>query len=79
MKVLNDYRCHACNNVSERFIDASIFEIPCECGGISRKIIGMPRIELEGISGDFPGAHAKWANIREQNLKVKRKKSYFGE
>ena len=79
MRVLNDYKCDSCHRMTEQYIDSSIENIECECGGVAMRVIGMPRVQLEGISGDFPGAHAKWANIREQNLRVQRKKSYFGE
>lgn len=79
MRLLNDYRCQSCHEITERFIDSDVTEIECECGGMARKIIGLPTIVLEGISGDFPGAHSKWANVREQNRKVKTKRSYHGE
>jgi len=39
----------------------------------------MPSIKLDGTTGDFPTAYDRWANIREQNRKVKGKKSWAEE
>ena len=78
-RILMDFRCKACKKETERFIDSETRELPCDCGGLARKIIGIPRIVLEGITGDFPGAHAKWAATRDQNRKVKTKRSYHEE
>ncbi len=44
------------------------------------KIIGMPRVALEGITGAFPGAHDRWATIREANARQKAaKRAEHGE
>jgi hypothetical protein len=31
--------------------------------------ISTPTVSLEGITGAFPGAHDKWARIREQKFR----------
>ena len=79
MKTLRDFRCTSCHTETERYIDAYFTEFQCECGGVSRRIIGMPRIGLEGISGAFPGAHHRWAQIREDNAKMKAKRRFDNE
>lgn len=74
MRLLRDFRCDHCYAHEERFIDAETTEIPCQCGGVMRREMGMPRIALEGITGAFPDAHDRWARIREDNARIKAKK-----
>lgn len=80
MKQLRDFRCERCDLEEERYIDSKITQIICpECGNTMIRLIGMPRVDLDGTDPDFPGAYAKWANVREQNRAVKSKRSYAGE
>lgn len=72
--ILYDFHCHSCNSVFEKLADSKNFETLCECGAISKRIISTPTIKLDGTSGDFPTAHDHWANIREQNARIKAKK-----
>ncbi len=74
-KLLRDFKCQSCGQEYEKFIDTEQHYIMCGCGCKAHKIIGMPRVALEGLSGDFPGAHAKWARIREDNAKIKARKA----
>jgi len=69
MKIIRDFKCGACEKVTERFIDAEVIEIDCECGGQANKMIGIPTIKLEGITGAFPSAYHKWADDREKRAK----------
>lgn len=70
MKLLRDFHCESCGKTQERFIDTSISTIECDCGAIATRIIGMPTISLEGITGAFPGAHDRWARIREDKARI---------
>ena len=79
MKNLRDFKCDACGTIQERFLDSTIEQVACKCGNIAKRIIGMPTVQLEGITGAFPGAHEKWARIREENYRIKSKRSYAGE
>jgi hypothetical protein len=72
MRQLIDLVCDKCGEQTERFISTTT--VPCHCGGTARKIIGMPRVVLEGITGAFPGAHERWAKIREDNARQKARK-----
>ena len=45
------------------------------CGGRAVQQMGMPTVRLEGITGAFPGAHHKWAQIREDNARIKAKRA----
>ena len=73
MKQLRDFACETCGTVQERFINNEVVQVDCACGAIANRLIGMPTVKLEGISGAFPGAHAKWAKIREDNARLKAK------
>ena len=75
MKLLRDFKCQSCGKEYEEIIDIQQHFIMCECGEKAHKVIGMPRVNLEGITGAFPGAHAKWARIREDNAAIKARKA----
>lgn len=70
-KILRDFKCDSCGSEQERFVDTNLTELQCDCGGLSYRVIGMPTVKLEGITGDFPGAHSRWAKIREDNARIK--------
>lgn len=44
-----------------------------KCGKLADKIISTPRISLEGVTGDFPGATMKFDRIHRQKLAQERK------
>ena len=75
MKILLDFKCISCGEVTERFIDSTVKEATCECGSISYRLISMPTVKLDGTNPDFPGAYNQWANIREQRAKVNAKRN----
>jgi putative FmdB family regulatory protein len=60
MKILFDFECKDCG-VFDKLIEYTITTDCPTCGKESKKLISTPTIKLEGISGDFPDAHAKWA------------------
>ena len=66
MKLLRDFCCETCGTVQERFIDGETLAVNCACGAIANRIIGMPRVALDGTDPSFPGAYDKWR--REQAL-----------
>ncbi len=76
MRTLRDFVCDDCGKEQERFIDTDITTLPCDCGGNANRIIGMPRVALDGTDPGFPGAYDKWARTWEDNAKVKAKKSW---
>jgi len=78
MKVLNDFKCPNCGEVHEKLVHTNVFSIKCKCGTYATRMMSSPTIKLEGISGAFPGAHSKWATIRENNALSKSKRSYAG-
>jgi len=71
MRQMFDFHCASCGNVFERLIDSTLRATPCECGETANRVMGMPTVKLEGITGAFPGAHDRWARIREDNARIK--------
>lgn len=70
MKILLDFKCCKCGSVHEAYVDADTKCVKCsDCGERSYKQMSMPTVKLEGITGAFPGAHEKWAKIREDNAR----------
>lgn len=62
-------------HISEALIDSEVREIPCRvCGSVASRIMSAVRCELEGITGDFPGAYAKWNNKHREAARVANKK-----
>lgn len=79
MRTLRDFTCDHCHSSVERYVDSTVVTVPCECGFIANRVIGMPRVSLDGTDPGFPGAYEKWANVREQNARIKARRSYHGE
>ena len=69
MRVLYDFTCESCGNTEEKFVDTNTRSVPCVCGKNMKRDIAMPTVSLEGITGAFPGAHDKWARIREEKFR----------
>lgn len=77
MRLLRDFHCTSCNSDQERYIDSDVEEVACMwCNGTAKRIIGMPRVALDGTNPDFPTAYDRWATVREQNRVVKGRRSY---
>jgi hypothetical protein len=67
-----DFRCPL-GHVTEHFVDASIREVQCHCECMAERMIATPRVQLEGITGAFPGAADKWERTRESHMAKERK------
>lgn len=73
-----DYLCGACGFRQELFcrtdnIDKHIDCPACLMEGSMKRMIPAPRAQLEGISGDFPGAAMQWEKRRESHMAKERK------
>ena len=73
--LMREFLCDSCGKMQERFIDTTVHYVDCDCGGKARKIVGMPTVKLEGITGAFPGAHERWARIREEKARIDKRRS----
>ena len=62
---LFDAKCATCNNVFEAFGYLND-TVGCSCGGEAKRIISPIRCQLDGTSGDFPGAAYKWQREHER-------------
>jgi len=75
MRTLRDFRCENCGELVEKLVDTNMRVIDCpECDGECLEQLSMPTVKLEGLSGAFPGAYNKWAQIREDNARIKAKR-----
>jgi hypothetical protein len=64
MRVLSDYRCE-CGKEFEAYARITD-EVRCECSKPAVRLISPVKCQLEGVSGDFPGAAYKWAREHER-------------
>lgn len=61
--ILYDWKCKK-EHKFEELASSDTKELPCpECGAKAIRQVSAPSIELEGITGDFPGAAAKWEKL----------------
>jgi len=75
MKRMFEFQC-ANDHVTERLIDDSLRTCICtECGENAIRLISKPRIALEGVSGDFPGAADAWVRKRAEKQKQEQLKA----
>ena len=67
---LYDYYCEKCDEVFEAMVSIDRrMNYPCpKCGTMSHMKMRAPRIGLDPISGDFPGATIKWERNRKQKM-----------
>lgn len=60
----------------EKYTDAENRTATCpECGEPSNRIVSPVRSNLDGCSGDFPGATISWERKRAEKLKIERKQN----
>jgi len=76
MKRLFDFLCMDCEEVTEKLVDTNCREIECYCGSRAKRQVSMPTVRLDGTDPGFPGAYDRWAKIREDNAKIKKKRSW---
>lgn len=74
MKVLNDFMCPECGDVSEHLADNKSTHEPClSCGALAAKVQSPIRFRLEGTSGHFPTASDQWVKKRKQKMAEEKK------
>lgn len=72
MKRFYEFQCSE-HGVFEEYLEYTK-QTPCPtCGKLADKIISTPRISLEGVTGDFPGAAMKFDRVHRQKLAQERK------
>lgn len=74
MKRMFEFAC-PCGQVFEKLIDDSVRYADCSCGQQAERIVSAANFKLEGITGAFPGAYARWERVRAEKQKEERKKA----
>jgi len=72
-----DFRCDKCGKTIEHLTRSDTYAVTCECGGLAKKQLSMPKIMLDGTDPSLPGAYDKWGRDREKRAMQERKKSYY--
>ncbi len=63
-------------HLQESLVSDEVTKLTCEvCGKEALRIISTPRIALDPISGDYPGATARWERNRAEKMKIERKRN----
>lgn len=74
---VREYQCHE-GHISEEFLKDSDAVPPCPVCGAQRtqedRVVTAPRFQLEGITGDFPGAHMQWERKRNEKQRIQDRK-----
>lgn len=61
-------------HITEQLVDPEVRTSVCrECSEEAHRMVSAPTVRLEGISGSFPGAYARWEKVRAEKLKQERK------
>ena len=74
-----DYVCNSCGFKQELFCHTDKLDQRIDCPacyntpGVMERQIPAPRAQLDGISGDFPGAAMQWEKRRESHMAKERK------
>jgi putative FmdB family regulatory protein len=74
-----DIQCNSCGTIDEVFVaTGSSANRACPyCNtGTQLRLLSAPRFELEGITGDFPGAANKWADKHVKGAAVSHKRNF---
>ena len=68
-----DFKCTN-EHVDEYWVDHDVTTTQCRhCTAEATRLISVPNISLDPLSGDFYGASRKWEKQREQKIKLERK------
>jgi len=68
MRKLFDFKCPD-GHITEELVELEA-TVRCDCGLDAQRILSPIRCQLEGHSGDFPGAAMKWIREHERGAKV---------
>lgn len=69
MLQMREFQCGICGHIQEDLVDKDVRQTVCqECSGVAASILSPVMASLEGVTGDFPGAHMKWDKARRAKL-----------
>ena len=70
-----DFLCPS-GHLQEQFTSVETETIDCEvCGTKAFRQLSTPRVKLEGVTGDFPGAAMKWEKKHQEQLAKEQKRN----
>ena len=62
------------DHITEAYIDSETRTTNCKvCDQSAIRIVSKPRVKLEGVTGDFPGAAMQWERKRNEKIKQEQK------
>lgn len=75
MRRMFDFQCEE-GHTHEAFVDSEVRNKSClECGKDAVRLVSGPQVQLEGITGAFPGAYYAWNRKRAEKYAQERKKN----
>lgn len=75
MKRMFEFMCED-GHTFEKLIDDNIRSVKCiYCDTHATRVVSAPRVNLEGITGAFPGAYSRWERVRAEKQQQERKKA----
>jgi len=72
MRKMFEFLCESGERI-ERFTEYEDKLVSCNCGKMDSRTISAPAFKLEGWSGAFPTAHAKFDKKHRDKLKSEQK------
>jgi hypothetical protein len=72
MKRFYEFLCESGERI-ERFTEFEDKTVSCNCGKLASRVVSAPAFKLEGWSGAFPTAHAKFDKSHRDKLKSEQK------
>lgn len=67
---LFDFRCTECNKIQEKYTEADVTHVGCDCGASAARIISGGKFILPGNDTAYPTAHARWVKEHESAGKM---------
>ena len=74
MRKLFEFECEQCGIFEELTEYTNKHDCPI-CGKVAYKVISTPSIQLEGVSGSFPGAALSWEKKHWDRTRAEQKKA----
>ena len=72
-----EYKCVSCGLVRDELRNMDERETNSVCPVCQSEMwykLSASQIRLEGVTGDFPGAHSKWEKVRRQKMQQEAKR-----
>jgi len=75
MKRMFEFLCDDAH-LTERLVSDDVRTVKCSaCDKEAHRIVSSPTVKLEGFTGAFPDAYARWERVRAEKLAQERKQA----